>query len=165
MKHYAAASFKARQSIGYLLKRAHGLLLERAEEAFVNHDVTFMQWVVLLRLRDGIDRTAADLVRAVGHDSGALTRLLDQLEQRGLIERSRSKHDRRVVELSLTRQGHAMLESLIPLAVDKLNDALAEFSAAEFRELLRLLDKLIGTLEAKPAGAQPPAAKAARKRK
>lgn len=149
MKHYAAASFKARQSIGYLLKRAHGLLMERAEAAFENHDITFTQWVILLRLRDGLGSTAAELCRGVGHDSGALTRVLDQLEKRRLIERSRSKQDRRVVELALTRQGHAMLESLIPLTVDKLNEAVNDFSAAEFREFLRLLEKLIGTLEAR----------------
>jgi len=149
MKHYAAASFKARQSIGYLLKRAHGLLMERAEAAFENHDITFTQWVILLRLRDGLGNTAAELCRGVGHDSGALTRVLDQLEKRRLIERSRSKQDRRVVELSLTRQGHAMLESLIPVTVDKLNEAVGEFSAAEFREFMRLLEKLIATLEAK----------------
>jgi len=149
MKHYAAASFKARQSIGYLLKRAHGLLIERAEAAFENHDITFTQWVILLRLRDGLGNTAAELCRGVGHDSGALTRVLDQLEKRRLIERSRSKQDRRVVELSLTRQGHAMLESLIPVTVDKLNEAVGEFSAAEFREFMRLLEKLIATLEAK----------------
>ena len=147
MKHYAAATFKARQSIGYLLKRAHGLLMERAEAAFENHDLNFTQWVILLRLRDGLGNTAAELCRGVGHDSGALTRVLDQLEQRGLIGRSRSKQDRRVVELSLTKRGHSMLESLIPLTVEKLNEAVDDFSAAEFREFLRLLNKLIGTLE------------------
>ena len=149
MKHYAAASFKARQSIGYLLKRAHGLLMERAEAAFENHDITFTQWVILLRLRDGLGSTAAELCRGVGHDSGALTRVLDQLEKRGLVERSRSKQDRRVVELSLTKQGHTMVQSLIPLTVEKLNEALGDFSAAEFKEFLRLLEKLIGTLEAR----------------
>jgi DNA-binding MarR family transcriptional regulator len=147
MKHYAASTFKARQSIGYLLKRAHGLLMERAEAAFENHDITFSQWVVLLRLRDGMGNTAAELCRGVGHDSGALTRMLDQLEARDLIERTRSKQDRRIVELSLTKKGHAMLDSLIPLTVDKLNDALQDFKATEFREFLRLLEKLIGRLE------------------
>jgi DNA-binding MarR family transcriptional regulator len=162
MKHYAVGSFKARHSIGYLLKRSHSLLMERAEAAFENHDITFMQWVVLVRLRDGLGNTAAELCRGVGHDSGALTRMLDQLEARGLVERKRSKADRRVVELSLTRQGEAMVESLIPLAVDNLNESVQDFTAAEFREFLRLLEKLIVRLESAPA--QPPV-KAARARK
>src|ERR1051326_1008350 len=135
MKHYAAATFKGGGSIGYLLKRAHGLLLDRAEAAFLDHDLNFTQWIVLLRLRDGLGASAAELCRDFRHDSGAFTRLLDQLEKRGLIERSRSKKDRRVVELSLTRAGKATLESLIPLAVDNLNWSLAEFSAGEFSEL------------------------------
>lgn len=162
MKHYAAASFRARDSIGFLLKRSHGLLLDRAEAAFASHDLNFTQWVVLLRLRDGLGATAAELCRDFRHDSGALTRLLDQLEQRGLIERKRSRTDRRVVQLSLTRSGRATLQSLIPMVVDHLNWSLAEFSAAEFHELQRLLGKLIARLQAAAAA---PAARPSRRRK
>ena len=164
MKHYSAKAFRARDSIGYLLKRSHSLLLDQAEAAFAQHDLTFTQWVVLLRLRDGLGHTATDLCRDFSHDSGALTRLLDQLEARGLIGRSRSRTDRRVVELSLTRAGRDILQSLIPLVVDNLNWSLAEFGAAEFRELRRLLEKLIARLESRLSGAGA-ATRPARKRK
>ena len=76
------------------------------------------------------------------HDSGALTRVIDQLADRGLLERVRRDRDRRKVELQLTEAGRKTVEGLVPLVVDKLNLALFDFSSEEFQEFLRLLLKL-----------------------
>lgn len=148
VKHYDARTFTSSESIGYLTKLAHTLMLERASEAFASRDANFMQWLVLTKLREGAATTASDICRATRHDTGALTRVLDQLEERGLIERERSQQDRRVVELRLTPAGRKKSLELVPLVVDLLNAALADFSKAEFQEFTRLLHKLIGTLEA-----------------
>jgi DNA-binding MarR family transcriptional regulator len=139
-------TFTSAGSIGYLLKMSHSLMHDRAAEAFADHDVSFMQWLVLMKLREGTAMTASELCRKMHHDNGALTRLLDQLEQRGLIERERSDADRRVVKLQLTAAGRRKVAELIPLAVDRLNSGLAEFSKAEFQELTRLLNKLMVAL-------------------
>jgi DNA-binding MarR family transcriptional regulator len=76
------------------------------------------------------------------HDSGALTRVIDQLAERGLLERVRRDRDRRKVELQLTPAGRETIEGLIPLVVEKLNLALDDFSGDEVHELQRLLVKL-----------------------
>jgi DNA-binding MarR family transcriptional regulator len=83
-----------------------------------------------------------DICAQYRHDSGALTRVIDQLADRGLVERVRRDRDRRKVELQLTPAGRETIETLVPLVVEKLNAALAEFSAEEVQELLRLLIKL-----------------------
>ncbi|HEX3603201.1 MAG TPA: hypothetical protein VHU43_03860 [Steroidobacteraceae bacterium] len=77
-----------------------------------------------------------------------MTRVIDQLAERGLLERVRRDRDRRKVELQLTPAGRETIESLIPQVVDKMNEVLAEFSKPEFQELLRLLVKLNTTLQA-----------------
>jgi DNA-binding MarR family transcriptional regulator len=82
------------------------------------------------------------------HDNGALTRLLDQLEERGFVERQRSDEDRRVVKLDLTAAGRRKVAELLPLAVDGLNNAVSTFSKAEFSDLVRLLNKLVDNLKA-----------------
>jgi DNA-binding MarR family transcriptional regulator len=51
------------------------------------------------------------------------------------------------VELQLTPAGRDAIESLIPVVVEKLNLVLADFSSAEFQELLRLLVKFNTTLQ------------------
>jgi DNA-binding MarR family transcriptional regulator len=81
------------------------------------------------------------------HDSGALTRVIDQLAERGLLERARGNRDRRKVELQLTPAGRDAIEHLIPFVVETLNFVLEPFSSAEVHELKRLLGKLSGRLQ------------------
>jgi len=147
MQHYRAESYKARSSVGYLIKRAHSLLIDQLEAAVAGSDITATQWVVLMHLRDGLAINASDLCAQLRHDSGALTRVIDQLEARGLVQRERSREDRREVQLRLTDAGIKTVASLIPTVVDKFNFALRDFSRAEASELNRLLIKLITSLD------------------
>lgn len=141
-QHYRVDNFKARNCVGYLVKHTHLLMQERIEAELAAHGFSFTQWVVLRQLQDGISRTAADLARETRHDSGALTRLIDQLENRGLIARRRSVDDRRLVELALTADGATLLEETTALIVDALNWALEDFSRAEVEQLTGMLQRL-----------------------
>jgi DNA-binding MarR family transcriptional regulator len=86
-----------------------------------------------------------------------MTRVVDQLCERGLLERARRGVDRRKVELQLTPAGREAVEKLIPLVVDKLNQALGDFTTEEFLELQRLLIKLNSTLQSTVEPAAVPA--------
>lgn len=145
--HYKPESFHLRDSMGYLVKRTQRLLQERIEGLFEQQNFTLQQWVVLMYLRDGLATTTADMCRDLHHDSGAMTRLVDQLESRKLIERRRSADDRRVVELSLTETGAEVLDTLIPTACNALNTALDGFTREEVKMLQSMLRRLIGRLE------------------
>src|ERR1700734_1847890 len=141
-QHYQVSTYRAQNSIGYLTKRAHALMLDVMEPLLEERGFSFVQYVILSWLRDGIAVNPKDICVQYRHDSGALTRVIDQLEERGLLERVRRDRDRRKVELQLTEAGRKTIERLIPLVVEKLNLALADFSSEEFQELLRLLLKL-----------------------
>src|SRR5215471_19123773 len=123
-QHYKSEDFRVQECVGYLLKHTYRAMHERVEAAFASRGATFQQWTVLMRLRDGLASTVSELCRDAGHDSGAMTRLIDQLEERGLIERQRNSQDRRVIHLKLTSTGRKLAESLIPVTVDHLNFAL-----------------------------------------
>jgi DNA-binding MarR family transcriptional regulator len=146
-QHYQVSTYKAQLSVGYLVKRAHSLMLDIMEPVIEQRGFSFIQYVVLSALRDGIAVNPKAICMQFRHDSGALTRIIDQLAERGLLERVRRDRDRRKVELQLTAAGRETIESLIPLVVDKLNEVLADFSKAEVQELLRLLVKLNTTLQ------------------
>jgi DNA-binding MarR family transcriptional regulator len=145
-QHYRAATYTARDSVGYILRRVYAIMHERMEAALVGHDFTLMQWIVLMYLRDGIASTASDIAREFRHDSGALTRVIDQLQRRGLVSRRRSTHDRRVVELTLTLKGGHTIEELLPVVVGQMNEALAPFTRAEFEQLRGLMERLVDHL-------------------
>jgi DNA-binding MarR family transcriptional regulator len=146
-QHYEVSTYKAQLSIGYLVKRAHSLMLDIMEPVIEQRGFSFVQYVVMSALRDGIAMNPKVICMQFRHDSGALTRIIDQLAERGLLERVRRDRDRRKVELQLTPAGRETIESIIPLVVDKLNEVLTDFSKAEVQELLRLLVKLNTTLQ------------------
>ena len=146
-QHYQVATYTAQLSIGYLVKRAHSLMLDIMEPVIEQRGFSFVQYVVMSALRDGIAVNPKTICSQFRHDSGALTRIIDQLAERGLLERVRRDRDRRKVELQLTPAGRETIESIIPLVVDKLNEVLIDFSKAEVQELLRLLVKLNTTLQ------------------
>jgi DNA-binding MarR family transcriptional regulator len=147
MQHYHADTYVSRRSIGFLLKRAHLLLAERIEPVLAAADLTFTQYVVLKHLVDGEAVNPTVLCVQLCHDSGALTRVLDQLETRELIRRERSREDRRSIRLRLTERGRGVLEAVVPGVVERLNEALGGLSRADFGELTRLLTKLLEQLE------------------
>ena len=141
-QHYEQSTYRTQLGLGYLVKRAHSMMLDIMEPVFEARGFTFIQYVIMSWVRDGIAVNPKDICAQYRHDSGALTRVIDQLAERGLVERVRRDRDRRKVELQLTPAGRETIESLVPLVVEKLNAALAEFSSEEVKELLRLLIKL-----------------------
>lgn len=147
---YDTENFNGRKSIGYLVRRCHNKLMPRAEALFADAELTLSQWVVLMALRDKAAGTCADIARHMNHDTGAVTRLVDQLEKRGLVARTRSTADRRVVHLKLLSAGRTMAKALTPRIVDFWNWVLGDFSHAEAARLIRLLTHLDERLEAEP---------------
>ena len=146
-EQYTSGNYHAQNSVGYLVKRAHSMMIDVLEQVFAEQGVSYVQYVILAWLRDGIVVNASDICAQFRHDSGALTRVIDQLAERGLITRLRRDRDRRKVDLHLTELGRKAVERVIPFVVEKLNLALGDFSREEATELLRLLVKLNTRLE------------------
>ena len=83
--------------------------------------------------------TQAGLGRAIARDKSSVTPLIQELEQRGLVERRRSASDRRSITLSLTASGEEALRRLTAHAVehDRKLDAIVGRRKPEFIELLK----------------------------
>jgi DNA-binding MarR family transcriptional regulator len=149
--YYRAETFKSDICLGYQMKRAQTLLRALLETAFENEELNFSQWTVLVRLKEGDAHNSADLARALNYDTGSLTRLIDQLEERKLLIRRKSRTDRRVHDLVLTPAGRAMANAFTPRVVDIHNRVLTDFSRAEVDVFLRMVRKLVGGIESAAA--------------
>lgn len=140
---YRATQYGMTNSVGYLMRRGTNLILPQMEALFASASLTFSQWTVLMALREWGQSTAADVARNICHDTGSLTRILDELEERGLVARARSETDRRVVALTLTAKGLSTVETLLPQVAEFWNNLLGDFSHMEIKTLVKLLTRLV----------------------
>ena len=140
--YYKPSNYTMRNSVGYLMRVTTNRLLPRMEALFEDQELSFSQWTTLVALHSGIT-TAGDLAHNICHDAGSLTRLIDQMEKRGLVTRQRSREDRRVVTLALTARGRALVEALAPRVMNFWNGLLSGFSHAEVDTLIALLTRLV----------------------
>lgn len=141
-RFYSARTFTAEESVGFLLKRVMLSLTHQIDHRLAPLDLTTAQWSPLMRLKKDGPSTVAELARCQAMDAGAMTRLLDRLEKKGLCKRTRSVEDRRVVYVDLTPEGHAALRNVPAMLSDVLNLHLAGFSEDEWRTLRSLLQRM-----------------------
>ncbi|WP_179405318.1 MarR family winged helix-turn-helix transcriptional regulator [Burkholderia guangdongensis] len=144
MDHYTPQTFSVTESIGFLLNKARNLVTAEVDAALKAFDITGQQMGIVLSIRAGLAGTPFELSKLLAIDTGLMTRLLDKLETKELLERSRSDEDRRVVNLALTGKGRKLADQLPALAQGVLNARLEKFSKAEFEQLGQLLHKFIG---------------------
>jgi DNA-binding MarR family transcriptional regulator len=124
--------------------KARNLIVTDMDAALKELDISGQQMGIMLMLRQKLASTPFELSKMLGIDTGLMTRMLDKLEARGLLVRSRDQEDRRVVNLSLTKDGIAVADQIPEIAPDVLNARLKDFTKAELTELRRLLRKFLG---------------------
>lgn len=139
---YDAKTYDPKQSIGGLLSRVKMKLMESLETELEPFGITAAQYVILVNLASGVD-SASGLCRSVSYDPGAMTRMIDRLQKKGLVRREPCSDDRRVMRLGLSEEGKAVYPQLVERAAHVLNSSLRGFSRDEVRELERLLNRML----------------------
>ncbi len=145
---YQAKNYRLDSSVGYLAKQLAQTMSRVLDQRMLELGLTNAQWKPLLFLQQGACRTAADLARIACHDTGAITRLLDRLEEKGLIARVRSAQDRRVVHLQLTPEGARVAAEVPRIISECSNQVLRGFSRAEFTQFKDLLGRALSNARA-----------------
>jgi MarR family 2-MHQ and catechol resistance regulon transcriptional repressor len=83
-----------------------------------------------------------DISRQILRTSASVNVVVDGLEKRGLVARTRSSQDKRFVQVSLTEEGGGFIEAVLPLYMRRVRDEFAVLTEAEQEELGRLCRKL-----------------------
>jgi DNA-binding MarR family transcriptional regulator len=156
---YCAESYRPEESIGYLMRQILNLVGQEVDRQLAHSELTNAQWVPLFKIYTQQASTVAELARQCQLDAGAMTRLLDRLESKGLCRRTRSQEDRRVVHIGLTSAGMDAA-SEIPIVLSRVqNEHLSGFSSQEFDALKTYLRRILANAKAgetqSPATANP----------
>ena len=139
---YTSENYKPEESIGRLIADVSGRLLSAFDDEMTGMGITGAQWVILMRIANGCGSTAAELCRFSRYDTGSMTRMLDRLEEKGLIHRARSDKDRRVMCLELTEAGWDLYPLMPPVAIKVLNTHLRGFTRDELELFKGFLNRM-----------------------
>ena len=142
---YRADGYCAEESVGFLMKRIMMSVVYQADKRLDVHGLTSAQWGPLMKLKNAGACTVAELARWLQVDAGAMTRLLDRLEKKGLCKRVRSTEDRRVVKVELTSEGEVALQEVPAVLAEVMNAHLAGFSKTEWQALKTYLQRMLAT--------------------
>lgn len=153
---YNAHGLHPESNVAYLMRKALSSIRTQADDQLARHDLTYAQWLPLFKLSLGQCTTVAALARDLETDPASMTRALDRMEAKGLVQRERSTIDRRVVQLALTPEGQRIAALVPPVLADVLNGHLSDFTHDEWQLLLRMLRRVLANGEALRQQAQPP---------
>ncbi|WP_447554404.1 MarR family winged helix-turn-helix transcriptional regulator [Vreelandella sp. EE22] len=131
------------QFLPYRLGRlADSISQSLADFYATRYQINVAQWRVLAWLSHCDDLTAKKICAYTNMDKARVSRAIQALEDRGLIQRSPSSHDQRQHNLHLTEKGRETLSKLIPEAQDWEAKLVTPLSASEYRDLFNLMRKL-----------------------
>lgn len=130
---------------GHLARRFQQIAVAvfHAEMEDAGFDLTPVQYAALAAIaaRPGLDQ--ATLAGTIAYDRTTITGVVDRLAQKGLVVRTPSNRDRRAHELSITKAGEKTLREIEPAVQAAQRAMLRGLTAAEAKELMRLMRKAI----------------------
>jgi DNA-binding MarR family transcriptional regulator len=149
-KVYDLESYQPANCVGQLMYRVRAAHMSALDEVLAKDpdlaslEISAAQYVVISVLAKSkcVD-SATQLCKDLSYDAGAMTRMVDRLEAKGLISRRRCPDDRRLVKLELTEVGLAALPKLRECSVQVLNHFLRGFTQAEARQLESFLVRML----------------------
>jgi MarR family multiple antibiotic resistance transcriptional regulator len=146
---YDVETYQPANCVGQLMYRVKAAQMGALDQALAQDpdlaalEISAAQYVTISVLaKRGVD-SAAQLCKDLAYDAGAMTRMLDRLESKGLISRRRCPEDRRLVKLELTAAGLEALPKLRACSVRVLNKFLHGFSRGEARQLEAFLVRML----------------------
>ena len=143
MSIYDTKNFEPRASLGFLIQRVRLEILDDLDHELEPLGITSAQYIILIRLSKEDATSASALCRGISYDPGAMTRMIDRLEKKGLLRRVRRADDRRKVDLELTAEGRAVQPKLIDAIVRVLNRRLRGFSKDEVQQFEGFLQRML----------------------
>ena len=134
----------------YLLNRITNRLNLDLMEAWRGTEMTTQYYRVLAVLKARNGRSIGELAVYTVTEQSTLSRIIDRMEQEGLVERRAGPKDGRVVEVFLTPTGRETIERILPIALEHYRRAVAGLSDSEVKTLTRILSKVLENIRRSP---------------
>lgn len=128
--------------VARLISRAQNALADELDAKLAPFDISAAQYVVLSTLHSGRANIAAHICKELSYSPGAMTRMLNRLEQKGMIQKAQSRDNRRTVQLELTEEGQRLFPSLLQASGTVIDQYFGTFTPQELETFEALLLKM-----------------------
>ena len=134
------------QSLGYLSRYAHRAFVKALARELEPHGILTSQWSVLRILWGSSGLTQVELAERMQVEKASLTGVLEGMEKKGLIVRTRNTKDRRKINITLTKAAAKLKVKILPCGAKINSRASRGMSVQEIGALRGSLAKLIQNL-------------------
>jgi DNA-binding MarR family transcriptional regulator len=113
------------------------------DEEVASLDVTAAQFVIIANVLKGHANSACELCKYMDYDRGAMSRMIDRLETKGLLRRVALAHTRRTMALEVTEAGKAAFPKMQACLTRVVNRLLKGVTKTQVREVERTLKRML----------------------
>jgi DNA-binding MarR family transcriptional regulator len=129
--------------LGYLISQARNAVFAALDNELLPLDLTASQFVVVVGAMRGRARTVNEFCQLSGSEPGPMSRLLDRLEAKGIIQKVRDLDDRRQVNVTLTDKGAALYPQIMAATQQVYGKLLTGFNEQEATAFKQALEKIM----------------------
>nr|WP_240967758.1 MarR family transcriptional regulator [Paenibacillus aquistagni] len=130
------------RSAGFLLGIAYRHISNRFMQKLKPYDITPEQWSVLYQVVSEHGLIQKEIGNRTGKDKPTTSRLLQHLEQKGLIQRQSGEKDKRSVLVVPTEKGRAIIKETIPYEMEIIDEVKHVMTDEEYNHLIVLLKQI-----------------------
>lgn len=123
------------------------LIKEKLQNELKKYDISLDQWIILSRIYQNEGSNQKKLAEVSHKDRAVITRILNTLENKGLIGRKNSCHDKREFLIYLTDNGNELYGETAEIMSQNAQEINSIFSESELEQFKSLLNKLGSNLE------------------
>lgn len=136
-------STQAKHGLIRLVNRVRVELMDALDRELAQYDISAAQLLVLSSVASMEADCASGLCKNISYDPGAMTRMIDRLQQKGLVRRVPRAEDRRAMNLELTAAGRALYPHLMAAKENVQAQFLRGFGVDDVKVLERFLNRML----------------------
>ncbi len=129
--------------VGYWMRFVSNHVSSSFKKKLEKYEVGVAEWVILRHLYDQTMLSPGILAEMTGMTRGAISKLLDRLFHKNLIERVESSKDRRFQEVKLSAEGKQLLPQLAALADANDQQFFGHLSKKKKQQLIKTLKEIV----------------------
>lgn len=130
-------------SLGYCLSKSSQIIKERFDQELEKYDLITPQAGLLNILFHSQPINQLELGSSIGIDKATMVKLIDGLEELGLVERTTDQKDRRAKLVTITKSGKKLSEEIQKCRYQIEEDLLSEFNKKEREDIRKYMAKML----------------------